>query len=821
MAVKLPEIFSRTDAKSRLMIVVGTVVGVVVLIYLGSRFLGGATASTGKASVASAPSSLQSVPGGQLTPEYSRALAQENAQAVQKAQMSGGSSVATLVNDSSSQPVSTGSNTNCTVVCPGADDADVTQDINTLVKEGKLSQTEANTLLSMAKENVPVSEYAAQLDQLVKAGKLTPEQARKLLETYTKQHANALITESSQSMDSLIKSGKLPLAVASQLLDLQKQHLSAAQYSDALQELVREGKISPDTAATLLAQYTQQQAKEAAKEGGAALQEMVRSGEITAEVATDLQNLQKKNVPVAEYEAELNKLVAEGKMTPAAAAKLLAQYKTQRESMGAASAANDMVAAADSDLNNSVKDLVASGKITQATADTLADLQKRNVSPAEYQKALAQLVKEGKLSPEDAKKLMQKYQKLNGLKSEAEKLAKMQSNNASAADYTAELKRAVAAGILTPEQAAELQRQYNAQNAYVPRGGAASAGAAGGAGAAGTAGANGSNFSRLQERLKEQQAEQQAQESSFAGPAAPGAAAAGAAPGTTAADQFSDAEAKAAADAAAAAELARQQRIKELQAAMAGQAHSLLTAWQAPVMQHKAGSADLGGKSGSGSSGGLGGLLGRSSSKTTTTTTDDSMPIIKAGSILYATLDTAVNSDFPDTPVLATIITGPFKGAKLLGKISVASNPVTQSADRVSLVFNLMDKDEWSNTKAINAFAIDPQTAHTVLASSVDYHYLLRYGSMLGSAFMAGYANAISQSSSTSTTGIFGTSTTHPELSPGNKLAVGLGQVGTTLGTATSNYINTPPTVKINAGVGLGILFMANVGAAPGPTIVG
>ncbi len=88
--------------------------------------------------------------------------------------------------------------------------------------------------------------------------------------------------------------------------------------------------------------------------------------------------------------------------------------------------------------------------------------------------------------------------------------------------------------------------------------------------------------------------------------------------------------------------------------------------------------------------------------------------------------------------MLATIIAGPFKGAKLLGKLNLA-----QGMDKVSLNFNLMNEDDWIKGKTVNAFAIDPDTARTVMASNVNYHYLKRYGSMFASSFLTGYANGI------------------------------------------------------------------------------
>jgi type IV secretory pathway VirB10-like protein len=96
------------------------------------------------------------------------------------------------------------------------------------------------------------------------------------------------------------------------------------------------------------------------------------------------------------------------------------------------------------------------------------------------------------------------------------------------------------------------------------------------------------------------------------------------------------------------------------------------------------------------------------------------------------------------------------------------------------------------------------------MASEVNYHYMQRFGAIMATSFLQGYATGVTNEG-TSTTGIFGTSTSHPSLSPANKIMVGLGQVGQTLGSVTQNYINIPPTVKVDSGVSLGILFMSDV----------
>ncbi len=759
--------FSEMDAKARVLLVFGVIIGVSIAGFFGVRYLSGPKSTVGASRVAGAPGNLQSVPGGQLSPEYYRALAQANAQRSQQAQISGGSAVPTLVNVPG-QPAQAQPTQSCTVLCPNPETPDITNDINDLVKSGKLSQKDADLLIGMAKANVPISQYEDELNELVREGKLTPEQARKLLEEYKRQHKNALINESSQTMDALIKAGQLPLDVANQLLTLQKSGITPTAYGAELNELVKEGKLTPEVAKQLLAQYQHQQEAEATKASIYDLQKLASSGAITKDVANDLANLQNKNVPVDEYAAELARLVAEGKITPAEAAKLLAEYKAKRARLGATDALNSVVQTAANSAAADVNALAQSGRISQSTASELLALQDKNVSAEQYQNALNALVKAGKLTPDEAQKLAASYNKLHAIKDEAQKLLAMQTNNASPADYADELKSAVQAGLLTPDQAASLMQDY--QNmATLPN-------------ALPTVQTNlptNSDFARLVQQTQNVQAQLPS--------------------GAPTSAQF----ASAAAQTSQQEQQAEQQRIQQIQAAMSSQAQSLLAAWQPPKMIHVGGTPVIEAKTTttttSGTQTGKPGANGQSEGATATG------PLIKAGTIYFAVLETAVDSDYPDTPVLVTIVQGPFKGAKLMGKLNLA-----QGQDKVSLNFNLMDEDAWLKSKSVNAFAIDPDMARTVMASSVDYHYMKRYGAIMASSFLTGYSSAITQAG-TSTTGIFGTSSTHPSLSPASKFAVGLGQVGTQFTNSFSNYVNTPTTVKIDSGVALGILFMSEV----------
>lgn len=711
MALKIPglKIFSGIDARSRIFLLFAGVVAVSLTVYMLVRFLGGTTGLTGPTSVANAPKGLTSVPGGELNPQYEKTLEAANVKRSQQGISSKTAAVPTIIN----APTAANSG-QCGVICPSEDNANVKDDINSMVSDGTLSQDDANSLLDLATKDVSTEAFAGALDAMMKSGKLTPEQARLLLERYKKQHENQLVKESAALMDNLIKAGQLPLNVANELLDLQKHNASPAEYAAALQRLKAAGEISPEAAATLLAQYTQQKAQEAALETLAALRKMAAMGQITPDVLKALEDLQARNLAANDYSAELNRLVADGKMTPATAAKILDLYKHQRT-----------VASSGPPIDN----LLAKGGVDADFAKHLLD---------------------------------------------------MEANNASLADFSNALKDGVAKNYLTPDEARQLYDQYQAMLAKGPA-----------TGIAPTIEGNVPEFVQIQRRIEKSRE------------AAPPVAAPPTAVTTTTVVTEAAPVATGPSEAELRAAQERQQRIQQLLAGMSGQAQSLIAAWQPPVMLHKDGSAS----SDKGKKGTIeGGAAAPGSTTTTTTTVTQKKPaFIKAGTIIFGVLDTAVNSDYPDTPVMVTIIEGKYKNAKLLGKLSLAQN-----GDKVSLSFNLMDMDGWASAKPVNAFAIDPDTARTVMASDVDYHYLQKYGYIMATSFLQGYSSSITNAG-TSTTGIFGTSTTHPSLSPSNKFMVGLGQIGTTLTADAQNKINRPATVKVDAGVGLGILFTAEV----------
>lgn len=253
----------------------------------------------------------------------------------------------------------------------------------------------------------------------------------------------------------------------------------------------------------------------------------------------------------------------------------------------------------------------------------------------------------------------------------------------------------------------------------------------------------------------------------------------------------------------------REEQVLKMSQAMSSQASGIFSSWAPPPSQQLTVGADLqtdkssavagfsaapgGATAPAGPPGSLAGGLACN------------VPVAKAGSVMFAVLDTGVNSD-EESPIMATIVQGKFRGAKLLGEFKRVES-------RVVLSFKTMSLPALQNSVALNAVAIDENTARTALASDVNNHYMLRYGTLFASSFLTGMSQAISQSGAQVTNPSDNNSgniwsVTSRNLNPTEKTLVALGQVGTQFATALAKHVNTPPTVTVNAGTGLGILFM-------------
>ncbi len=176
--------------------------------------------------------------------------------------------------------------------------------------------------------------------------------------------------------------------------------------------------------------------------------------------------------------------------------------------------------------------------------------------------------------------------------------------------------------------------------------------------------------------------------------------------------------------------------------------------------------------------------------------------VFKAGTIMFAVLITSINSD-EKTPIMARIVSGKLKGSKLLGNFKRVDK-------KVYIRFHLLNDPKLPKSVAINAVAIDPNTARTAVSGHVNNHYLLRYGTLFASAFLEGLSDAIIHSNSTTQCGFFGCWTQRGNLNTSQQVAVGLGTVGRRYGQVMGHNFYTPPTIKIKGGTGIGILVMSD-----------
>lgn len=93
--------------------------------------------------------------------------------------------------------------------------------------------------------------------------------------------------------------------------------------------------------------------------------------------------------------------------------------------------------------------------------------------------------------------------------------------------------------------------------------------------------------------------------------------------------------------------------------------------------------------------------------------TSASVPAVtlKPGDLLYAVVDTGVNSDVPSA-VMATVVSGKYNKAKLLGKFQ-------RFDERLVLAFNRLMLPDGRDMQ-IEGFAVDPDTTEASVASSVE-----------------------------------------------------------------------------------------------------
>lgn len=176
---------------------------------------------------------------------------------------------------------------------------------------------------------------------------------------------------------------------------------------------------------------------------------------------------------------------------------------------------------------------------------------------------------------------------------------------------------------------------------------------------------------------------------------------------------------------------------------------------------------------------------------------------LKPGDMLYAVVDTAVNSDVPSA-VMATVSTGKLRKTRFIGKFQ-------RLDERLVLTFTRAVLPDGSSV-GIEAYAVDPETTEVSVASSVDTHFLERWGGLIAASFLEGFGEAKRYSGAESTVygNYNGTSDqmVWNDYSLEDQAWIAAGKVGQRAGRVFEQGFNRPPTVRLASGCPIGILVL-------------
>ncbi|MDP3194407.1 DotG/IcmE/VirB10 family protein [Tabrizicola sp.] len=179
-------------------------------------------------------------------------------------------------------------------------------------------------------------------------------------------------------------------------------------------------------------------------------------------------------------------------------------------------------------------------------------------------------------------------------------------------------------------------------------------------------------------------------------------------------------------------------------------------------------------------------------------------PTIKAGNTMFATLDSEANTDDGRT-VLATVRSGPWKGAKLIGMIE-------QSYNNISLTFMTLAPQDERSTMRIRAVALREQDAKMGMAEKIDHHTLSRYSSLAAAALLQGAGRVYQQPVGTTVSTPGGIITTNEMPRDRQVIGSAVGEMGSAIGAEIRRRgFNQPSTYSTPAETGFVLYFLEDV----------
>lgn len=174
--------------------------------------------------------------------------------------------------------------------------------------------------------------------------------------------------------------------------------------------------------------------------------------------------------------------------------------------------------------------------------------------------------------------------------------------------------------------------------------------------------------------------------------------------------------------------------------------------------------------------------------------------IVPAGKIEYAQMVLEANSDIPG-PVVALIASGQFSGGKLIGKFQ------SQEEYLVITFSTLVTKK--GTSIPITAYALDPGTSLTGMATDVDHRYFKRIILPAAAKFVEGLGSAYAQTTTATTQNATTTTTSSENLNTKQEFGKAVSEAAKSAGDVLSeDGKNTKPLVVVAAGTPIGVLFM-------------
>jgi hypothetical protein len=183
--------------------------------------------------------------------------------------------------------------------------------------------------------------------------------------------------------------------------------------------------------------------------------------------------------------------------------------------------------------------------------------------------------------------------------------------------------------------------------------------------------------------------------------------------------------------------------------------------------------------------------------------------LIPAGMIYAARLDSAVNTDIGGDFV-ATMVTGPYAGARLIGSSKRASDSAA------SMQFRSMSLPNTGITIPIAAIALDAGTMEAATATSVDRKLFVKYGVKPLAAGLAAVGQAIGTAGQTTISSGGQTTTVTQPMDTETMRNVAIGAAAKQL-ISDADALNVTPTIRVSTGSVVGVMFTADVFYSPKP----